>query len=796
MTDLPPAISLDSETPLIGVEHGVIPPPVCFSFAWREDGDLRSWVLGDGDTETPDILWALMTRPDVRLVTAKGAFDFAVLMKEHPCLAPAVYAAVDEGRIDDVQIRAQLEHIATTGKLSTKTDVQWPEHGRGYSLSALMFREYGVDRSADKEGDVWRFRYVELRGLRAAEYPADAYRYAAQDALDTLLVWEAQERRGPFPTSALNFAASLALEHATETGLDIYEPEVERLEAVVAEELRPEKLAQVTAAGILRPGESAHPYANGSQEHVEGCDHFGCDCSEIRPKKRGGVVVGYARKHRKGCERPRCDCPPKMAAAVDPSVNERALHEHVLDVCRKEGVDVYLSDTGVKRLHGGGIEKLPADAWNTDPELRDERGKPLYVSVSGDFLHELATLDPVLYEYRHRKRLDKIRSFLGHLREAIDFGYPRVHPGYRLLKETARTSSFGKKKGQELGSLKAPVPSIQGQNVPNPPKVTKPGLEFLDDIEPRGAFWPGPENVFANCDYPSLELITVGQVTLDLFGFSRHAEIIQSGRNCHTYLGAQIAHQFAEASKEAEKFQRSRVVRRAERLGDRIVIADEFAKRAGGTKKERAFFKRYRTTAKPVGLGFPGMLGPRKMAYSIFPGYNLQATEKECAAFRDLWKDAYPEMALYFDHIKVGRRDGNSYWYESWGGFKRVGCTINAAANGEAMQTPGALLAKVALAMVDREERDPSQGSILYGRSRLCLFVHDELMARTPDDETAPFVAERYGQLMHAAIYVVAPDIAPSIEMEPVLCDRWLKAAEPVEGPFGQLGVWRAPEHV
>lgn len=781
-----PVIALDSETPTFSVETSPIPEPVCFSFAWREEGALRSWVLGQGDEEMPDVLFSLLTQAG-RIVTAKGAFDFAVLLKRYKRFAPIVYRHVAAGTIDDVQIRAKLERIRTVGRVSWHDD-DVSDKAKGYSLAALMWREFGVDRWADKDGDVWRFRYAELRGLRAAEYPEAAYHYAAQDALDTLLVWEAQEKRGPFATEALNVAADLALAHARASGLKIDPVETARLEAIVEEELRPEKLAKLLASGILRPGTPPEPYANGAQEHVEGCDHFGCDCNEIRPKRVGGKVVDYVRKHRKGCERPRCDCPPKMTAGTEPSIDTRALHERVLDVCQANGLDVYLSETGAALLD---VEKLPPGAWSMRPDLRNETGKPLYVSTAGEFLHELAAHDEVLYEFRHRKRLDKIRAFLGHLREAIDFGYPYVHPGYDLLKETARTSSFGKRKGDELGTLKAPFPSVQIQNVPNPPKVTKPGLEFLDDIEVRGAFEPRPRKLFANADYPSLELITTAQETQNLFGFSRHAEIIKSGRNCHTYLGAQLAHRFAEPSKEAEKFRRSRAVRRAERLGDRIAIADEFAKRASGTKGERKFFKRYRTTGKPTGLGFVGLLGPRKMAYKIFPGYNLQSTEEECRAFRELWLESYPEMVLYFEHIKTLRQEDGNYAYTSWGGFQRVGCTINAAANGVAMQTPGVFGAKAALALLDRELYDPSQGSILYGRSELVLFVHDEIMLETDDDETAPHVAARLARVMEDGLRIVCPDIP--CEVETVLCDRWLKGAEPVAGPFGELGVWRAP---
>lgn len=755
---------------------------------------MQSWLLANGDPGHEETLRNLLLDQEVILVTQRGAYDAAGLAKHYPRLRGLVQRAYRAGRIRDVGIREKLNAIATKGRIVEQWDDEEERTIRvRYGLADLALSWLGVDRSEDKaEGSV-RTRYAEVDGLRADQYPEEHRRYALQDPEDTLRIYIAQEAAGIYTaTQELQAAADLALLRATANGMELNVAKVEELEAKVASELVPEKLDKLMSSGILRPGHDGRPAANGSQDHVDGCDRFGCDCAQLRPKRKGGVIVGYARKHAKDCDRPKCGCPPQMTQPQAPSVNTEKLHRRVLATCLAKKLQVSLSDKGQEVM---GFESLPPAGWSQsgDPRLRHEKsGKPLYVSVAGDFLHELAAHDPVLYQYRHRKRLDKIRQFLAKCRAAIDAGYPRMHPGYDLLKETARTSSFGMKKGAVVGSEDAPVPSVQIQNVPNPPKVSREGLEFLDDLDVRQCFQPAEGMVYVNSDFGSLELVTTGQVTLDLFGFSRHAELLNSGRNCHTYLGANLMHRFGDGrSKEVQKFRAFRDVRSAVRKGDRIYLHDAFKKYASGTKAERKCFKRYRTTAKPVGLGFPGMLGARKMAYHIFPQYNLESTEAECKEFKELWLDSYPEMRQWAAHVSDTLRDPNNpgrYWYESWGGFRRVACTFNAAANGQSMQTPGAMAAKLALAMVDEEIHDPSFGSILCDRFRMNLFVHDEIGGETPDDDTAPHVAVRLGKIMEDALRVVCPDVAGTAE--PVLTRVWCKDAEPVFDEEGFLRPW------
>lgn len=786
-------VALDLETRLIGRDHGALPPQVCASLAWREDGELHSWLVAACEPEFEPMLERLLLDPEVLVVGANVAFDLGVLAKRLPRLGLAVARAYRDGRVRDVQHRERLLRISTHGEPSEEEDEDGIGHRAGTSLADLALRYLGTDRSAEKEGG-WRLRFGELADLRADQYPEEARAYALQDALDTLLVFEAQTKRpGSTATEELHAASALALMRATDRGMAVAPERARALAAAVAAQLDPAASAPLMLeAGILRPGHAGRPHANGSQAHVEGCDGSGCACAGF------GLTSKGARRHARGCPRPRCACPPKLTAPEAPSIDEAKLHERVLSACRAVGVEVELSPKGLEVMKR---ERLPASAWfgvDVDPRLVDPKsGKPLFVSVGGDFLHELAAIDPALAEYRLRKRLGKVEAFLARIIEAVDADYPTIHPNYDVLKASARTSSWGARRGAVLWTRDMLLPSLNVQQVPNPPKVKREGMEFLQGIDVRAVFEPRPGKLYVNADYSSLELVTVAQVTFDLFGGEmpcRHREVINEGRNCHTYLGAQILYERGDARDPVvRRFREAEDVRAAVRKGDRLYLHDEFAKLQTGTDAERKAFKRYRSTAKPVGLGFPGGLGPRKMAFKIFPQYDLESTEQECRALRQLWFDSYPEMPRYFEHVQRGLLDDETgqHWY-TFAGFLRRGCTYTAAANGCAMQTPGAFVAKAALAMLDASIHDPVERSILYGRAELVGFFHDEVLLEVDDGPAAAELAEEVGRIMVAAEAIYCPDVRG--EAAPLLSRRWCKDAEPTRDRWGRLVPWEPKE--
>jgi DNA polymerase I-like protein with 3'-5' exonuclease and polymerase domains len=125
---------------------------------------------------------------------------------------------------------------------------------------------------------------------------------------------------------------------------------------------------------------------------------------------------------------------------------------------------------------------------------------------------------PFIKAYMDFHDIEKTMSFIKEIE--VD----RLHPRYNNLMETGRTSSFG--------------PNIQ--QLPRAGGI-------------RELFVPREGHVFIDIDYTALELCTLAQTNIDLFGFSRMAELINEGRDLHKYAASQI---YGVSEEEVDKQQR------------------------------------------------------------------------------------------------------------------------------------------------------------------------------------------------------------------------------------------------
>ncbi|MCP3980827.1 MAG: hypothetical protein GY716_16115 [bacterium] len=783
---------LDLETFRFGLEHGPLPHPVTYAIAWR-DPDTRqisTWLFGNGDEGVEDYILRMLEDEDLIIVGHNFAFDLAVLHIHHPRLRVAIWAALAAGRLRCTLIQESLLRVATTGKIRKN------KHGEPLKLAqaALESAYLGIDRSAAKENELAvRVRYAEVDGLPASRYreidPAfDTY--PREDVSYCLQIAECQEAApGSLTTRELHLAANLSLELQREERLHLHPAQVEHLGGMVDTELDEAKLGKLIRAGIMRPAMPPRPFGNGAQDHAEGCDRHGCACYDIQPKRKriDGVLtaIGYQRKHAKGCERPRCTCPPMMTEADPASINTKMRDLHVVDLCRKHEWMVPLTETGQETLRQ---EKVPVDMLP-----KNEEGEPQYVSVAGEVLNQLAVDCPIMYEYRHRHRLQKIAQFVGRMRAVLAAGFDYIVPSYRILLETGRVSASGVRKGQQVGSDEAPLPAENILQIPNPPKKRVEGLEFLYDLDARTCITPPPGELFVNADFSSLELVTTAQTTWDLFGRegkSRcvHRELINEGVDLHAFFGAQIPTQRSVAVGDwGDKYRALPDFRRAVRRGDRREAYEVFARLKLEDPESEAykFYKRMRNMAKPETLGLIGGLGAYKLAYKIAPQYDVDMDQATAEILKRLWLETFVEMVLYFRWIDSQLAGSDTFHYTSRFGFVRNHCGYCAACNGKAMQTPGAEAAKLALFYVGRAAYDPSQGSLLLGRFKPNLFVHDEIGGRTPDDHTAPYVAMEVGRLMEKGLKAACPDVEG--KAEPLLAYTWRKKNEPKYDARGLL---------
>lgn len=162
----------------------------------------------------------------------------------------------------------------------------------------------------------------------------------------------------------------------------------------------------------------------------------------------------------------------------------------------------------------------------------------------------------------------------------------RIHTRFNALLDTGRTSSM--------------KPNLQ--NVPRGFGV-------------RECFIPAPGHCFLIIDYSQLELCTLAQVCIDMFGFSKMAELLNQGKDLHCWLGGLIA--------------------------GRVIDKDD----------------PFRQRAKSGNFGFPGGLGTTTFLSYALQTFGVTMTENEAKGLKQSWLEAFPEMKQYLADTLPMRAD-------------------------------------------------------------------------------------------------------------------------------------------
>jgi len=416
----------------------------------------------------------------------------------------------------------------------------------------------------------------------------------------------------------------------------------------------------------------------------------------------------------------------ELTKGKKPSIKQAPLHAKIKEVCEKNGIEVKYTPT----------ERVSADA---------------------DVLDLIAHFDPVLEEYAHRQALQKLVTT-----ELPRINAPVVHPSFDVLKESGRVSSMA----SDL------YPSCNIQNV---------------DPRVRPCYIPRPGHLFLSVDYSSIELVTLAQKLLDLFGRSLLANLINAGINPHEFLGAQMAYAFVphfqEACQQADLSSREDIYR----------VFHELKK--SDVQEEREFFKKYRTFAKPTGLGYPGGLGAETFVTYAKGTFGVVITVEQAVQFKKIWFDTYPEMHEYFKWITWSCKDPNhpgEFAYVSPMGMLRSNVGYCPASNGAGMQTPAAEGGKLAYYEAVRACFDyvtaPAEGLVSLFGCRPQAWIHDEIMLMIPDDEFCHERALALSKVMVDCMRQITPDVAVTTEAK--LMRRWYKEAESVFDQAGRLVPW------
>jgi len=356
-------VAFDTETYLIGPGDAVAPKVVCASFASRIDGVIKRDLLASCDDSLPVLLHSLFDDPDTLLVGHNTAYDLTVIARTWPHLLPVIFKALDAHRVTDTRIREKLLNLSTIGKIDKLYMPDGSEQKIAYSLAALVLNRFGEDRSEEKNSpDAWRLRYSELDGKPISEYPEEASRYAIQDAIDTLRIWEEQEKQanptgpGSMTTHTFQTSVDFALRLMTVRGFKIDQEHRDKLAAELAVDLHEDNLQLLIQSGILRPSEPPRAYKNGKGT-TKGKP------TSINTKRLGEVIVEVCEKNGREVKKTATD----QVAADAGTITELAPYD--------ERLAEYQKRQALARLAGTELPKLAADSVHPNFDILKETGR-------------------------------------------------------------------------------------------------------------------------------------------------------------------------------------------------------------------------------------------------------------------------------------------------------------------------------------------------------------------------------------------------------------------------------------
>jgi DNA polymerase-1 len=657
-------------------------------------------------------LRAWLEDPNGVLVGHNVAYDLAVVGERFPHLLPLIFAAYDANRVTDTKLRQQLLDIASgvyRGRLG--------EHGRWitheYTLEALARRCAGMQL----QKDAWRLSYGEFLDTPIGQWPTRA-REVQANARVKLAELEAHPHAGSSPE-----------EKAIKKEIDGLR---EMVESPPEQCLRyPLDDARATLVVYLAQEKHAE-YLNDQyrQARAAWALHL---LSAWGLRTNPDAVERLRKTTQADLVRLEAELVQHGLVRTDGSRDTKAAKRRMVQVCRSAGL----------RIH--------RTAAHEGCEIGDECED--HVSLDSDACKAVEDEDEALSAYAE---LSTTKKVLSNDVEMLATGvYWPVHTRYDIA-ETGRAVSSKPNITNLRRQKKATRSCTEHDDCRAHPEI---GLACAEEQQQgiRECFVPRPGYVFAQADYPQLELYTLAQCCVSWIGFSKLAEALNRGLDPHLAMAANI-----------------------------LKISYEEAK----ANKKRSDVDNARQTAKVANFGFPGGLGIEKLILFAKKTYGVVLTPDDASALKRNWFETWPEMPRYFARINslvdqdTGRVNCESLFTER----HRGDATYCAACN-SGFQGLGADCAKNAAWIISRAAYVESASPLF--NARVVAFVHDEFIAEVRDDERASDAAEELARLMVKGANVYLPDV-PILEskMEPLLMRRWSKKAEPKRDARGRLIAW------
>ena len=447
--------SFDYETFLI--RPGVaLPELVCLS--WHMQGEPEPYLVRWDEAEP--LIRGWLEDDSIILSGANVAFDMGVTCANFPWLTDLVFAKYRKGLVQCTQYRDRLLDVAA-GKFQGYHTSTGAWVVPTYDLASLSQRYRGKDLNKpifdDKTGlqinDSWRLRYGELHSVPLEEWPYEARRYSLEDATANKEVDEKQEVH--------------AEEYLGEQDHIVRKAFALQLVSAWGVRTNPDRVVELAKRATLE------------REKVRvRLEEYGL----VRPEGTRNLAAAKAR---------------------------------MIQACRESGMQIPLTDTGLKKIK----------AREATREELEAEGK--YIALSEDVCIESG--DPVLEEYaafgRWGTTISKDITAL-----AKGTRHP-IHCRYGMAATTRTTSS--------------------GPNMQN----------WGKDWGPRECIEPRPGHVFLQADYPGLENKTLAQSCIWLVGYSKMADSINAGRDLHLEVAAVIegvTYEWAKANKTLDRIKKAR----------------------------------------------------------------------------------------------------------------------------------------------------------------------------------------------------------------------------------------------
>ena len=682
----------------------IAPRMVCLTTC-DEDGEAGLFARD----ESLPLLHALFDADDITFVAHHARFDMAVLAAADGSLLPKIMRAYDEGRVRCTMIREKLLALAR-GELADEGDTG-AKRNLKFSLAACVQRRFEIDLSGDKNNPLaWRLRYAELDNVPVADWPEAARAYALDDARWNLALFDAQ-----------------TAELVSEGGVgDMIPDEPQQTRAAFWLYLASVRGVRTDPVAVNRLNDDLSSEYARINALVRAAD-------VLRPKMQKGEMVW--------------------------SKNMAALRERV--------VSAYGGEFQTPRTEGGAIatdrttltsvadKKVLAWIAEQEREIREARKEagmpPLTGEQTAEMLREVCGLASMEFSYD----IERVYNWLVLVAAGERSGVEKLLKTYVpvLFDGTQRPINTSFNEIVASGRTSAYNPNLQ-----NPPR--KGGI--------RECFVPRPGYLFAFCDYSFIELCTLSQSCLEMFGKSKMADAINAGLDPHLDMAAtMLGISYEEALERKEK--------------DDPKIAE------------------FRQMSKALNFGFPGGLGAAKFVEYARDGYGVHLTEQDARRRKEEWYRKWPEMRQYHNHFgnltlgdqtfaliqpgsgrirgKVGFCDGANSVFQGRAadGIKRAGWHV-------------AQESYLGYSRYWTKEEHGEQRSPLYG-SYTVLMLHDELILEVPE-ATGHEATHRLSEVMILGMREVVPDV--KIGTDFAIAKRWYKGAK-AKHDAGRLVPWEPP---